>query len=278
MDRREKTEFQLNGRLIGNLSAYAFANRQVINSYSEYAFTSYTDEGVKLFLEDYNLVETGITLRYAPGEKLARTQTREIKLGGRFPVIFVKYTKGWNTLLDGDIQYERYDAMIEKTFKIKLVGDFSVTAVAGYVPVNVPLSLLYNAKGTNSLDYNKKWIGIAAPNSFETMHTNEFMHSSFLALHFRHNFKDLLLKTEKFAPQLILVHNMLFGKMDNRESHNLEFASADKGFIESGIQFDNLLRSNFTTLGIGVFYRYGEYSRSDQIENFAFKLTSGWIL
>lgn len=278
MDRREKTEFQINGRLLGNLSAYAFANRQVVRSYRDYAFTSYTDEGVKLFLEDYNLVETGVTLRYAPGEKLARTQTREIKLGGRFPVFYFKYTRGWNDILDGDIQYERFDVLVEKTFKIKLVGDFSVSAVAGYVPDNVPLSLLYNARGTNSLDYNRRWIGIASPGSFETMHTNEFMHSSFVAIHLRHNFKDLLLKTENFAPQFILVHNMLYGKMDNKENHNVNFSTANKGFMESGIQFDNLIRSNFTTLGLGVFYRYGEYSRADQIENFAFKLTSGWIL
>lgn len=278
MDRREKVEWQFNGRIVGNFSLFAFANRQVVDSFNKYRFGNVSAEGISLFTDEYSLVETGAILRYAPGERLARTMSREIRLGGRFPVFWFKYTRGWNDLPDGDFAYERMDAMIEKTFRIKLVGDLSVTAVAGYVPQDIPLSLLYNARGTNTLDYNKKWIGIASPGSFETMQTNEFMHSQYVAIHVRHNFRELLVKTGKFAPQFVLVHNMLFGKMDHGNSHNIKFETAERGFFESGIHIDNLVRSNFTTFGIGVFYRYGPYSRDEQIENFAFKITSGWII
>jgi len=277
MDKREKYEVQFNGRAIGNLTVNLFGNHQFVKTFSDYHFTTYSSENIKLFTNEFQLTETGVNLRFAPGEKLVRLSNKEVRLGGKYPVLYVRYTKGWDKLFDGEINYSRYDAMIEKTFKILNVGDFSVSTVAGYVPDDVPLSLIYNALGTNNLNYEKRWIGIAAPGTFETMQTNEFQHSEFVAIHLRHNFKQLLLKTEKFRPQFVIVHNMLWGKFDNPDSHNLTVQAATKGYYESGFHIDGLLKSGITSLGIAAFYRYGPYHREKEIENFAFKLTAAYV-
>ena len=267
MDRREKYELQLNGRLIGNVSANVFINHQFLRPFDGYRFTGVSSENITLYTSDLYLTEAGITLRYAPGEKLVRTNTREIRLGGRFPVFYARFTKGIRDLLDGDIDYTRYDVMIEKTFRIITLGDFSIKAVGGYVPENVPLPLLYNARGT----WDK--FTVAAPGTFETMRTNEFQNSQFVALHFRHNFKDLLFKREKFKPYINLVHSMMWGSFEYPQSHNLAITSVSKGYYESGIQLDKLLVSNLSALGFGTFYRYGPYHLPRAIDNFAFKLT-----
>ncbi len=274
MDRREKAEVQLNGRVIGNLSASAFANTQFVKTFNGYQFTTAAEESIALYASHFNLTETGVTLRFAPGEKLVRTRTREMSLGGYYPTVWLRVTKGWDNLLNGDINFMRYDAMVEKTFRILNIGDFTVTAVAGMVPDDVPLSLLYNAKGSNTLNYEKRWLGIAAPGSFETMHVNEFMHSEYVAVHLRHNFKDLLWKREKFRPEFIMVHNMLWGRMSHAASHNVVAKAATKGYYESGLHIDNILRSGFSAIGVGVFYRYGPQHLPNEIHNFAFKLTS----
>jgi len=277
MDRREKYEVQLNGRAIGNLTVNLFGNHQFVKTYSDYHFTTQTLENIKLFTDEFQVTETGVTLRYAPGEKLIRLSDKEVRLGGKYPVFYFRYTKGWSGLLNGDMDYSRYDAMIEKTFKLLNIGDFSVATVAGYVPEDIPLSLLYNSLGSNNLDYKKKWVGIAAPGTFETMQTNEFQHSQFVAEHLRHNFKQLLLKTEKFRPQFVIVHNMLWGKFDYPESHNFSVQAAEKGYYESGFHIDGLLKSGITSLGVAAFYRYGPYHRAKEIENFAFKLTAAYV-
>jgi len=209
-----------------------------------------------------------LRLRYAPGEKLVRTSTREIRLGGRFPVIYVNLTKGWDNLYRGDFNYRRVDARIEKTFNIQNIGKLSIISQAGSCSNDVPLSLLYNAQGT----YDKWTIGI--PNAFQTMRTNEFMHSSYALIHIRHSFLNLLFSKGDFKPQLVIAHSMLWGEFKHPASHNLKFNTAGKGYFESGIQIDNLISSGFSGVGIGAYYRYGPYALTNTLENWAFKITS----
>lgn len=268
MDRREKFEASVSGRFIRNLSVTLFGNQQFVKSFDGYRFTSYNSENVQLYTEDFDLTEAGVQLRYAPGEKLVRMPQREISLGGRFPVFLFKVTRGFDDIGAGQFSYTRFDARVDKTFKIQNVGHFSIAAIAGYIPEDVPLPLLYNARGT--------WakFTIAAPQTFETMRTNEFQHSEFVAVHLQHNFKSLLIKTKNFAPEIILVHNMMWGNLAHAESHQLNMHAAEKGYYESGIRIDALMKSSFSGIGAGVFYRYGPYHLSNSRDNFAFKITS----
>ena len=65
-----------------------------------------------------------------------------------------------------------------------------------------------------------------------------------------------------------------FGKMDNNPNHvNLDQQTYDKGYYESGLLFNNLLRHWFIGYGLGVYYRYGPYTLDKTIDNFAFKFT-----
>jgi hypothetical protein len=271
MDRREKQELIFNARTIGNLTATLFTNLQYIKPYVTSLYYAPSIEGVSLIQSDFHLSETGVTLRWAPGEKLARMKDREIRLGGRWPVVYFKYTRGGVGFEKGDFSYTRMDALVEKKFKIKNVGELSITGIVGKMPGDVPFTLLYNTRGS----WDK--FTIVTPGAFETMRTNEFQHSEFVELHVRHNFRSLLFKRPKFQPQLQLVTNMIFGKMQYAERHALYNKSADKGFFESGIQIDNLYKSGFSAFGIGTFYRYGANHLPNQMANFAFKFTSTFV-
>lgn len=272
MDRYEKREIQLNGRWYRNASVMFFANQQYVKPYENIFFYSAPNSNesgeVVLQTSNYRLTETGASFRIAPGEKLIRLGEREIKLGGRFPVFFFKYTHGWNGDLGGDFAYDRYDAAIEKTFYIKNVGEFKTRIVGGLVVGDLPLSLYYNAKGSHD-----NW-SINTPDAFETMRTNEFQNAQFVALQVRHNFKDLLFSRPRFKPHLQLVHSMMYGKAPEVNSTNVEIKSLEKGYFESGIQLDNLYSSGFTALGLGGFYRYGDYAFSKNSKNFTVKITT----
>jgi len=270
MDKREQVQASLNGRLIGNLTATTFINTQYIQSYTGYAFQLAGNESVSLTDSNYRVTEAGIILRFAPGEKLMRTNTREIRLGGRFPVFYFQYTKGLTGSWQGNYAYNRLDMRIEKTFNFLTFGKLSLTTLGGYCEENVPLSLLYNAEGT----YEK--FTIVAPGSFQTMRVNEFMHSRFAALHLRHSFRPFNMFDGKFKPSLTLAHSMLWGDFNYAESHSFASSQAQKGYVESGLQIDNLLVSRFSGFGLGVYYRYGTYALPTTHENFAFKISSSF--
>lgn len=268
MDRRELMQASLNGRVFGNLTATAFLNAQYIQSYSGYAFLSAANDAVSLTDSNYRITESGITFRFAPGEKLMRTPTREIRLGGRYPVFYFQFSRGLHGKWQGEYTYNRLDARIEKTFNFLAIGKLSLTALGGYCAENVPLSLLYNAEGT----YEK--FTIVAPGSFQTMRVNEFMHARFAAFHVRHSFRAFHFFNKKFNPNLVIAHSMLWGDFKNSDKHNFQSSQAQKGYFESGIQLDNLLVSNFSGFGLGLYYRYGSYALPSMQENIAVKLTT----
>jgi hypothetical protein len=270
MDKREQLQASMNGRLIGNLTATAFLNTQYIQSYTGYAFQRLTTEAVQLTDSNYRVTEAGVLLRYAPGEKLMRTNTREIRLGGRFPVIHFQYTRGLTGAWMGEYAYNRFDARIDKTFNFLNAGKLSVTALGGACKENVPLSLLYNAEGT----YEK--FTVVAPGSFQTMRVNEFMHSRYTAFHLRHAFRSFSLFKGKFKPQLVVAHSMLWGDFRNASSHTIQSSQANKAFLESGVQLDNLFVSGVSGIGIGVYYRYGEQALESAKDNIAIKLTASF--
>jgi len=267
MDKYEKMGLEINTRALRNITTTFFGYTRITHTFDNYRFSTTSAEGVELFSNQFNTTETGVTVRYAPGEKLARAGMKEVRLGGRFPILWLRYTKGLDNVLNGELDFNRIDALIEKTFKIKNTGDLTLRAYGGMVEENVPLSWQYNARGTWSV------FAIATPFAFETMRTSEFQHSHFAALHVRHSFRDLLIKTEKFRPIISAVHSMMVGEMKNEQSHNMEINAATKGYFESGMQVDRLTKLFITHIGIGVFYRYGPYHLENTLDNFAFKFS-----
>jgi hypothetical protein len=90
----------------------------------------------------------------------------------------------------------------------------------------------------------------------------------------KQDFGSLLFKTKQFNPEITLVTNIGFGKLRNPEKHNnLEFNTMEKGYYESGILINNILKTTIFGYGFGIFYRYGPYAFNKTSDNFAYKLT-----
>ena len=75
---------------------------------------------------------------------------------------------------------------------------------------------------------------------------------------------------------------MAWGTLRNPESHfNLSSRSLEKGYYESGLEFNNLLSNKIgsitASIGLGTYYRYGPYSLDGFENNFALKITSKLI-
>jgi hypothetical protein len=280
MDRIRKTEFSLNGRVLGNLTATLSASTQKIDPFFSVGYRIPANDQANIIVRSFSLNQISPLFRWAPGETLASMGSGEMSLGSKWPVFYGRVALG-----EVDFSgYEnrnllRLDVMAEKTFRTALYGNSSFRLHAGRISNGAPSNLFYNARGSNTVDFaNERYLGIVAPYTFETMRVNEFLHSEYIAVHFRHSFRDLLFQSGKFKPVFTVVHNSLFGKASEQERQLLTAQTAEKGFHESGLCINRLIASGFSAFGIGVFYRYGAYAFEKSSENLVMKLSVSFDL
>lgn len=212
-----------------------------------------------------------LDLRWAYREKLARLPDGEISLGTKFPVVYVHAMKAQKGLWEGEWDTWRVDAMVEKTFKLRLLGDLSLRLMGGVADAEAPMPFLYNMRGTYSTRFP-----VAGTNVFETMRPDEFLADRYVAFHLKHSFGKLLFETKRFQPRPAIVSSVAFGDLSHPENHEgLPFTPLRQGYFESGLLIENLLKYSFSSFGVGGFYRYGPYSLPDIGDNFAVKVTMG---
>jgi hypothetical protein len=232
-----------------------------------------SNENVKVLFDRYDFTELRLGFRYAYGEKFIQNLRKKISLGTDYPVVWVQYTRGISGFLNGDFDYNRYDLKVEKSFYTKYIGETSLKLAAGYVDADIPYTNLYNGNGAYRV------FTIFAENSFATMRMNEFLSNKYAALYFTHNFESLLYKGKKFKPELAVATNIAFGELDFKDSHiNVDYKTLDRGYYESGLQFNKLLNLQLYNLGLTFYYRYGPYTLPNGWDNLAAKFTIRFAL
>jgi hypothetical protein len=226
----------------------------------------------------YNFTEFGLAMRYAFREKFISTARTQISEGTKYPILWINVSKGLQGVLNGQFDYVKIDAKIEKAFFIPDLGRPSFQLNAGWVQGAVPATLLNNGKGSFVPFSMSAPLTLSATNSFETMGVNEFLSSRYVSLFATHNFGSRLFHVRKFAPHISIVSKVEFGTLDKQViQFNSQFKTLEKGYYESGIVFDNLLKLSFMRFGIGGFYRYGPYGSPYFRDNSALKLTAGFV-
>lgn len=268
-DHIEKYEASISFRAFKYLRANIFANHQQRNGQSLYKYTN--SDGATVLRDTFNFNEIGVQLKYLYKEKFIQTMKNKLSLGSDYPVIYANITRGLNQTFfnqAGNFDYWKIDAKIDAQKTFKSVGTLRIQAVAGKIIGNLPYTMLYNMRGSNYPGFN-----ISAINSFETMGLNEFVSDQYAALFLNHNIGRFLKPHKKFNPELELVHNMGIGSVSNPENiYNINIKSLDKGYFESGIRLLHIIKINYTTLGVGAFYRYGAYQEAKALNNITVKL------
>ncbi len=222
--------------------------------------------------------EAYIETRFAYKEKIIRNPLYQISLGTKYPILNIRYTHGLysNTgNISDNPAYDRIDLQLSKSFFIRYLGTSSFTIRGGLIQTdqNMPWYQLYNGRGSYASFY------LESPNSFGTMRMNEFLSNQYLSMFYRHNFGTLLFGDKKFVPQPEFISSFTIGSLPNNFSYpNIEYNTLEKGFFESGIMLNSILKSGFSTIGIGAFYRYGAYAFPNEWDNFALKFSLKFVL
>ena len=107
------------------------------------------------------------------------------------------------------------------------------------------------------------------------MRLGEFYSDRFLSIFFKHDFGNILIKTNKFKPKFAVVNNFGIGELSSNSYHQSAEAiqSIEKGYYECGLLMNNILNQSFLGYGFGLFYRYGPYTFDKTADNFSYKLS-----
>ena len=225
----------------------------------------------------YRLSTLDLGLRIAFGEKFIKTSQGLSVEGNANPVIWLSYQKNLKGVFGSPYNFDKIEFQFQGKKEFKYLGETSVTAQAGYIHGVAPITELFNIEGSGADRFD-----VYSPESFNTMRPDEFFCDRFAALYFSHNFKNLLFDFKKFHPEIIVVTNIAWGDLEMQRLNNAVtqrrnsaawgLSDLKKGYYESGLIVDNIIRILYMKLGFGTFYRYGPYSYNDTWDNFVFKI------
>jgi hypothetical protein len=273
MDRTRCYRADISSRVLKYLTlgaGFSVFNREPLYDYSYLVNSS---ENIGVTSSDFTFTEASIVMRYAYGEKFMKNTRSILSLGTEFPIIQFAAIHGFNNVLGGQYIYNRFDVKITKSFSTKYVGTTSFTFNAGLIDRDIPYVNLFNAKAS-FISFN-----LYSPGSFATMRMNEFTSDRYASLFLSHNFGTLLFRSKHFSPEPEIVTNLGIGSLSHPENHikESETKSFPKGYFESGIVLNKMLRLGVTDLGIGWFYRYGPYAMPTSNENMAWKVAFHFV-
>lgn len=273
MDKINFGKVSLNFSILNRVKTSAY----LITQQRESPYGYYTDLNNTNFSEvnKFTVNETGIQFKYWPGEKFTESMGQLVSMGSKWPVFFLNIGKGLTTTIDtykGQFDYTRIDLRIDHQWNFKIKGFLACQIQAGKVTGDVPYSFLYNNKSSRSGNYY-----ISAEKTFETMYLNEFVSSEYAALFVAINSGRLFRNNKYSNPEFELVNNIGIGKVKHPERITLlELNDISKGFTETGLRVKNLYKSGISSFGIGVYYRYGNYTHPVPEKNIVAKFVLGF--
>ncbi len=255
-------------------STWSFgANYSYIDSPNSYQFILINEKNNYLAKGDFFIAELHAGIRFAYKEKFTTNSSSTINLGTKFPIINICYTKALENIFDSELSYQKIDFQFDYSYYLRFLGTTSWRIVAAEEIGAAPWYKLYNGKGSYLPFY------VDVPNSFGTMRINEFLSDRFVSVFFKHDFGNLIFGKKPFVPQPSFVSSFTIGDLSNPELHkNIEYKTLNKGYYESGILLNSILKSGFSNIGFGIFYRYGPYAFDKVSDNFSYKISLKYSL
>lgn len=221
-------------------------------------------------VSDYKLTTLTFGFQYNPKNEYMNSPIGKLRVKNQFPQFTFQITRSFESLLKGDFNFTRMGINVLHKINYLKKTTTIVTLEGGIVFGQSPISHLFNTRP--NYNFQNPWvkrITFSGINSFETMGYNEFLSDKFVALHLKQEFQ-LSNTNKKFKPVLNLVTRAALGNINNPEYHQgLTFKALNKGYFESGIEFDYLLKG----FGFSGLYRYGFNRNTLWSNNLAIKLS-----
>ncbi|HQQ83692.1 MAG TPA: DUF5686 family protein [Cyclobacteriaceae bacterium] len=270
---QKRLEFGFRPRRFSQLALYGMQeNRRPTYGYH---YVPQNEPGVDQRV--FNITEIGLLARFAWRETYTQIGPNKIATEPASPHLQVRVSRAEQGWLDGAYGFSKIEFRFDYHFNIRGVGKTRFEIQSGKAWGTLPYPYLFNGKGSDESSSFKSMLYI--PNYFQTMGLYEFASDQYAYLFIDHNFGRLTgTRSPYFRPELSLVQHIGYGSLQHPSDHiGLAVKSMDRGFFESGLMLNNLLRFKYVNIlyygiGAGVFYRYGPNALPVVSDNFAAKI------
>jgi len=212
------------------------------------------------------LARTGLQISYSPVRKIHPEDGQPQEPTKPSPEFYLTMIQGL-AAFDNQYQYSKIEFKGKFDLPFSKIGTTTILLRGGLMTNDAPLIEYFNGYGSFAGNFS-----LSAPYSFATMQLNEYASTRFAAVHLRHNFsKWMFPENFKTRPSVIFAQNIGVGVLDEKYKDLFNFKDYRKGFYESGIEINNLLRVGYISWGAGIYYRYGPYRFNSIHDNFAYK-------
>jgi len=204
-------------------------------------------------------------LQITPGRKWAGYGVKTYPVNTFYPVLSLRYTRGYKTSSPRSFDYHKIQLLIDKPFRIGAFGKLDVRLESGKTAGSVPLVLLNVIPGNQSYFY--------VNDAFQLLDYYEFVTDTYAAVRMKHNFggrifsKLPLLNRTKWRE--LIFFNAVSGRISpeniQRNASGLTYQAPDPFYFEYGVGITNI----FKVLEFDMFWR-GNYRKAD-VQNFFIK-------
>jgi len=225
----------------------------------------------------FKITEIGLLARFAWHETYTQIGPNKIATGTASPHLQIRISQAGQGWMDGTYNFGKVELRFDYLFHVRGVGRTRFEIQSGKAWGTIPYPYLFNGKGAGESSSFKSTFYIS--NYFQTMGLYEFASDQYTYLFIDHNFGRITgTKSPYFRPELSVIQHIGYGSLQHLADHNgIVIKSLEKGFFESGLMLNNLLRFKYINLfyygvGAGVFYRYGPNALPATSDNLAFKV------
>jgi Family of unknown function (DUF5686)/CarboxypepD_reg-like domain len=199
---------------------------------------------------------TSLTMAYTPKRDVYGFGVEQSYGVNLFPTFILKYTKGFNSILGGDFNYNKLQLSVKKPLRISNFGILRMYFESAIVFNRVPLSLLTPVVANQAYSLQS--------NAFSLIDFYDFTTDKFFAAHFDHHFNGYILNRIPFIKKLklreVVFYRGVIGDISNenlsinRSSINYN-APNRKVYAEYGFGFENIGIGNFKPIRIDFVWR-----------------------
>ncbi len=194
--------------------------------------------------EALNNFETSLRLRFAYLESFIENTFYRTSLGSEYPIVELKYSKGWAGVLKSSYNYSKISTSISQYKKVPPYGNIYYNFFGGRIFGTLPFSILEVHPGNNIYYYNKY--------AFNMMKRFEFISDKYAGFNVEHNIGNGLFKfipiTRKLRFRQFYTAKGVWGNLSTANK-NLNFVGNHtfqnlngKMYLEVGTGVDNILK------------------------------------
>ena len=211
-------------------------------------------------------IEARLMLRYAHREDRVKMFRRTQTTFTTQPVVYCNIFFGIPDFWGSEYKYLKAEIGMERSWHIRNLGTATYSLWGGWMSHNTPVPLTFAVTDTEQSLFHTRGSHDSRKN-FNVLTGDAYAANQYLNFFLYHDFGTLLHKTQSkvFRPRIAIAQSVGWSKLNSPQQHisaELNILDMNKGYFESGIIIEDLIRLEFMNtffvgLGGGVYGAYG---------------------